>query len=140
MHILLQVISVYILLLILADLWDCIIRDTTCSIPSQLPGSVLHNTYPGSNAQGIAGMRAVGPATALRAPGTTGRPPPSQVGRMMTGVSVPEGNLVRSIIRSSIPYHSAVVPFVHRSVFIPGVYCTSALMPPPSPMTVVIST
>ncbi|CAN0436663.1 unnamed protein product, partial [Laminaria digitata] len=65
---------------------DDLYEDFNYSIPSQLPGSVLHNTYPGSNAQGIAGMRAVGPATALRAPGTTGRPPPSQVGRMMTGV------------------------------------------------------
>ena len=59
------------------------------SIPSQLPGSVLHNTYPGTSALGTAGgMRAGGPSTAMRAPGTTsGRPPPSQMGRMVTGVS-----------------------------------------------------
>lgn len=59
------------------------------SIPSQLPGSVLHNTYPGTNTLSTVGAaRTAGPSTAMRAPGTsTGRPPPSQMGRMMTGVS-----------------------------------------------------
>ncbi|CAM9126724.1 unnamed protein product [Ectocarpus fasciculatus] len=70
-----------------ADPDDDLYEDFNYSIPSQLPGSVLHNTYPGTSALGTAGaMRSSGPSTAMRAPGTsTGRPPPSQMGRMMTG-------------------------------------------------------
>lgn len=70
-------------------------------------------------------MRAVGPATALRAPGTTGRPPPSQVGRMMTGVSAPTWRkpctkLAVRTMQSIISYRLAAVSFVHCSVFKPG--------------------
>lgn len=60
------------------------------SIPSEMTGAGAHgNAFSNMNGVRTTAMRAPGPGTALRAPGTSaGRPPPSQMGRMMTGVSV----------------------------------------------------
>ncbi|CAM9133796.1 unnamed protein product [Discosporangium mesarthrocarpum] len=75
-----------------ADPDDDLYEDFNYSIPSQVPGALGQTPYVNEgygNTPGTAVMRGAAPSTAFRAPGTMagGRPPPSQMGRMMTGAA-----------------------------------------------------